>query len=127
MKKTAIIIVGLAVLIGAGIILFGGQGGSANGKANVTIVDGEQGIEIDVKGGYSPRVTEAQAGIPTIIKMRTSGTFACSASVVIPDLKSRKLLPSNGETIVELPPQEPGFVLRGLCSMGMYNFEIRFS
>lgn len=96
-------------------------------RNNVAMIDGKQVIEIDAKGGYSPRTTSAKAGVPTILKVQTSGTFDCSSSLVIPSLEYRNNLPPSGETLIELPPQEVGFVLRGTCSMGMYNFEVLFS
>jgi plastocyanin domain-containing protein len=97
----------------------------SNGN-NVVTTEGKQVIEIDAKGGYSPRTTSAKAGVPTVLKVKTSGTFDCSSSLVIPDIGYRKNLPPSGETLIDLPPQEVGFVLRGTCSMGMYNFEVNF-
>lgn len=128
---TSIIIAGL--LIGGAIIFTASRGNSdgepTGGDAsvdNVSIVDGKQVVIIDAKGGYFPRITAAKAGVPTIIKVNTSGTFDCSSFLVIPKLDYRKNLPLSGETLVEVPSQEAGSTLQGLCSMGMYNFQIRF-
>jgi plastocyanin domain-containing protein len=96
-------------------------------RNNVVTTEGKQVIEIDAKGGYSPRTTSAKAGVPTVLKVKTSGTFDCSSSLVIPSISYRKNLPPSGETLIDLPPQEVGYVLRGTCSMGMYNFEVVFS
>ncbi len=93
---------------------------------NVQMVAGEQIITIRAKGGYWPRVINAQAGVPTVIKVVTAGTFDCSAALVIPSLNYRKNLPPSGETIIAVPPQASGTVLRGLCAMGMYSFVIQF-
>ena len=94
---------------------------------NVTENNGRQNIEIIAKGGYSPRVSLAKANMPTTLKVKTNGTFDCSSSLTIPQLNFTKLL-SNSETIeIPLPAQKPGSVIRGLCGMGMYNFEIQFS
>ncbi len=90
------------------------------------IIDGKQIIEISVRGGYSPRKTIAKAGVPTVLKMKTNGTFDCSSSLMIPQLNYRKLLPSSGVENIEIPASEATGVFRGLCSMGMYNFEIDF-
>lgn len=134
MKINYIAIVIAIALVGGALFYAGarGPGGSqqvtddANTANNVSIVDGKQVITITAKGGYSPRITNAKAGIPTVIKMDTRGTFDCSSALVIPDIGYRKNLPPSGETIVELPPQEIGTSMRGLCAMGMYNFSINF-
>ncbi len=100
--------------------------GSTSDSSNVVVSDGTQVITIKAKGGYYPRTTATKAGIPGIIKVETRGTFDCSSSLTIPDLDYRKNLPPTGETLIDVPAQKPGTVLRGLCSMGMYNFEIHF-
>lgn len=98
-----------------------------NNVNNVSIVDGKQIIEINAKGGYTPRTTTAKAGIPTVIKMTTNGSFDCSSAVSIPSLNYRKNLPQSGETFIDVPAQKAGTKLQGLCAMGMYNFSIYFN
>lgn len=93
---------------------------------NVSIEDGVQVIEIDAKGGYFPRETLAEAGVPTVLRVATNGTFDCSAALTVPAIDYRTNLPPSGTTEIEVPPQESGTKLQGLCSMGMYNFSIRF-
>lgn len=131
--KINIIAIGIAIVLVGGAIAFSGPNGSdadaqqdANSANNVSIVDGKQVIAITAKGGYSPRVTSAKAGIPTVIKMDTRGTFDCSSSLAIPSIGYRNNLPPSGETAIELPPQAAGTSMRGLCAMGMYNFSINF-
>lgn len=102
------------------------QAGAGEG-ANITFEDGTQVIDIAAKGGYSPRVTEAQANVPTILRVNTKGTFDCSSALVIPSLGFRKNLPPSDTTDIELPPQEGGTSLQGLCSMGMYSFTVNFN
>ncbi len=95
---------------------------------NVTVTeDGKQMITIDAKGGYSPRETNAKADVPTLLQIKTKFTMDCSSSLVIPSLKFRKVLPVSGGTIIEVPPQKPGTSIRGLCSMGMYSFNLNFN
>lgn len=98
----------------------GGQGVSAN---NVSVVDGQQVVEITAKGGYTPRVSTVKAGIPTVIRFNTKGTFDCSSSVRIPSLNIDRLLPASGVTDITLGTLEPG-VLNGTCGMGMYPFQL---
>ena len=126
MKATIISII-IAGMVIAGAIWLAGGGGGDTSVDNVSLVNDQQIIEISVKGGYSPRLTQAQAGVPTILKVKTAGTFDCSSALSIPDLKYRASLPLTGETLVEVPPQRAGSTLEGLCFMGMYNFQIRFN
>jgi Cu+-exporting ATPase len=90
------------------------------------IVDGKQIIDITAKGGYSPRVVIAKAGIPTILRMRTNGTFDCSASVVIPKLSYQKFLQPSAVEEISISAEQAQGTLQGLCSMGMYNFQVKF-
>lgn len=129
-KTTALSILVAAVLIG-GAILFSSGGKDSNTTTsavdNVSVVDGKQIITISAKGGYSPKVTTAKAGMPTIIKMNTNGTFDCSSALTIPSLGYRNNLPPSGETAIDVPPQKAGTTMRGLCAMGMYNFAVNFN
>ena len=128
MRATIISILIAAVLIGGAIFLsYSNPGEKTPDKNNVSLVDGKQIIDITAKGGYSPRVTEAQAGLPTTIRMNTKGTFDCSSFLVIPSLNYQANLSPAGVTEIELPPQKAGSKLEGLCSMGMYNFAIKFN
>lgn len=93
---------------------------------NVSIENGVQYIDIGAKGGYSPRETVAQAGMPTVLRVSTNATYDCSAALTVPSIKYSEFLPPSGTTTIDIPPQEPGAVVRGLCSMGMYSFAVRF-
>ncbi|MFO0744041.1 MAG: cupredoxin domain-containing protein [Candidatus Paceibacterota bacterium] len=92
---------------------------------NVSIEDGKQIITIDVRGGYNPRVSTAKAGIPTILRFKTNGSFGCASSIYLPSMNYRTNLPLSGNTDIPLPTQSVG-VFRGMCGMGMYNFVINF-
>lgn len=131
MKTTAISILIAAVLIGGAIILVSGNQDSNTGTQqaanNVSVVDGKQIITINAKGKYSPKVTTAKAGMPTVIKMNTQGTFDCTSALTIPSLGYRNNLPPSGETLIDVPPQKAGTTMQGLCAMGMYNFSINFN
>ena len=99
---------------------------SSPATENIYIENGQQIIKITAKGGYQPKVTIAKAGLPTTLQLETSGTYDCSTSVVIPDLNYKSYLPPAGITEVNIPPKQPGEVLNGGCSMGMYHFQIKF-
>lgn len=131
MKTITASIIIAVVIIGGTVMLAGGNKNSNNINSqtanNVSIVEDKQIITINAKGGYSPGVTTAKADIPTVIKMNTRGTFDCSAALTIPSLGYRKNLPPSGETEIELPPQKAGTIMQGMCSMGMYNFQVSFN
>lgn len=128
MQKTFIAIFIFVAAVVTGAILFsGGKQDSSATSDNIKIVDGKQIITINAKGGYTPRETIAKANMPTVIKVDTKGTFDCSSALVIPKLDFRKNLPPSGETLVDVPAQQPGTSIRGLCSMGMFSFNIKFN
>lgn len=130
MKPTYLALVIAAVLVVGSVVLTQikpstEEAPSAVPANNVSIVDGQQIIDIQAKGGYSPRVTTAKAGIPTIIRFHTAGTFDCSSSVRIPSMGVSKFLPSTGTTDVAVADPKVG-PLQGVCGMGMYPFLVNF-
>lgn len=129
MKTTIISILVAVVLIGGAVFLTKGSNDTTSNqvKNNVTVVDGKQIIEIDAKGGYSPKITTARADMPTVIKVVTKGTFDCSSALTIPSIGYRNNLPPSGVTEIEVPPQKAGETLQGICAMGMYNFAVKFN
>ncbi len=132
MNKIAISIITVALVIGLGIIFFGGsqnstETSSAQSGQNIEIRDGVQYITIDAKGGYSPRVSSAQADVPTKLIVRTNGTYDCSSALVIRSIGYQKILPQTGEEIIDVGIPKAGTPLQGTCSMGMYNFVVNFS
>ncbi len=129
MKATYISIIIAVVLIG-GVFVIGRNTNSPRSDTanqnNVSVVDGKQIVEISAKGGYQPRKSLAKAGIPTIVRFKTNGTFDCSSSVRIPSMNITRNLPQNGSLDVDLGTQQVS-TLKGSCGMGMYPFEIEFT
>ena len=128
MKSTIISIVLVGIIIGSAILF--SRGGSVQEVAsvdNVSVVDGKQIVEIGAKAGYAPKLSAAKADMPTVLRMKTNSTFDCSSVVTIPSLGLKKILPSDGITDIEIPAQKTGSTLRGLCVMGMYNFQVQFN
>lgn len=130
MNKTISIIITVALVIGIGIVFFGQSKKSPDSIAtqsvqNVEIRDGIQFVTIKALGGYSPKVSTAQADIPTKLIVTTNGTYDCSASLVIRSIGYQKILPQTGEEVIDLGTPQSG-TIQGLCSMGMYNFAINF-
>lgn len=121
------LIVGIAIVVGAIMISVNDSGETINTTkaSNVSIVDGKQIVEIDARGGYTPRQSFAKAGIPTVVRFNTRNTFDCSAFVRIPSLNISKTLEQTGSTDIEIGSQGVQ-TLQGSCGMGMYPFEVVF-
>ena len=127
MRYFLIILCSVAVLIGIGYVVGGGSTKSvAPSAANVRMKNGTQMVEIRAKGGYNPRVSIAKAGVPTVLRFITSGTFDCSASIRIPSLGVSQILPQSGSTDVAIQNPAAG-ILQGTCGMGMYPFSVQFT
>lgn len=130
MNKTVYIIITIALVIGLGIVFLGGSKngtGTVGSAQNVKIRDGIQYITVNAKGGYSPKVSTAKAGIPTKLIVKTNGTYDCSASLVIRSIGFQKILAQTGEEVIDLGTPKAGQPLHGLCGMGMYNFAVNFN
>lgn len=132
MNKTALIIFSVGLIISIAIIFSVRSDNVAtptntNIEQKVEVKDGVQYITINAKGGYFPRVSNAKAGIPTKLIMKTNGTYDCSAALVIRSLKYQQILPQNGETIIDVGTPVAGEPLQGVCSMGMYSFVVNFT
>ena len=136
MKKsniTIIISILLAVLIIVGAMYFSSKLSSQRTDKNteeqivnnVSIDDGKQIIEIKAKGGFNPIHSVARAGIPTILRVDTDGTFDCSSTVRIPSMNISQNLPMSGTTDIDIGIQKAG-LFQGTCGMGMYPFDVRF-
>ena len=126
MNKIASIIMTLGLIIALGIIFFGKENSNSEPAQNVEIKNGIQYVTVVAKGGYSPNVSAAQAGIPTKIIMKTNGAYDCSTSLVIRSIGYQKILPQTGEEVIDLDTPKAGQLFQGVCSMGMYSFKINF-
>lgn len=127
--KAIIISVSLVgvLLIGGSFIYASSRSSSPVGDGNnVAVVDGKQIINLTAKGGYSPLRSTAKAGVPTTLRVSTNGTFDCSSSFRIPSMDISKSLPATGVTEIDLGSPKLG-ILKGVCGMGMYPFEIDFT
>lgn len=130
MNKPALFVVTVGLIISLGVIII--RGSNTNDAINqpinnVEIRDGIQYITINTKGGYSPKISTAKAGIPTKLIMKTDGTFDCSASLAIKSIGYQKILSRNGEEVIDIGIRKAGDPFQGVCSMGMYNFSINFN
>jgi len=125
MKATITSIIVTLILIGGAFVLTRNNTGQTINENNVSIVDGKQIIEINAKGGYQPRKSIAKAGVPTIIRFNTKGTFDCSSAIRIPSMGISRSLPQTGSVDIDIGNGKLG-ILQGSCGMGMYPFEVDF-
>ena len=98
---------------------------SSSEQANNVSIEEKQIVTINVLGGYNPRVSNAKAGIPTVLRFKTNGSFGCASSIYLPSINYRTNLPLSENTDISLGTQQAG-VFRGMCGMGMYNFVVNF-
>ncbi|KKW34599.1 MAG: Copper-transporting P-type ATPase (Modular protein) [Candidatus Giovannonibacteria bacterium GW2011_GWA2_53_7] len=126
MSKAILISICASLLLIFGAFWFASKPAGVDNETAVSVVDGKQLVDITAKGGYSPRVILAKAGVPTTLRVNTRGTFDCSASLVIPKLQYQKFLSPTGTEEIPIPAEQAQGTMQGLCSMGMYNFQIKF-
>ncbi len=122
-------ILGVGILIGGTVFMTKNSNSVLSSSIigeNINAVNGQQIIALTAKGGFSPATSTAQAGVPSVLRVSTNGTFDCSSSISIPSLDYRANLPPSGTTDIEIPAQVAGTTLNGTCSMGMYSFAIAF-
>ncbi len=83
--------------------------------------DGVQTIVVTaVTGAYEPENTRVRSGVPTRLIVRSSDAEGCVRSFVIPSRDVERVLPVNGDTIIDLGTLRPGR-LDYSCGMGMYT------
>ena len=127
-STTISIIIAGALIIGAFVLAKNNPSnipGDSVPANNVSVENDIQIVQIRARGGYQPRISTAKAGLPTILRFNTNGTFDCSASVRIPSLGISQFLVTTGSTDINLGIPKAGRLL-GSCGMGMYPFEIDF-
>ena len=124
--KTAYIIITIGLVVALGVLLVGSGGGKQASGNNVEIRDGVQYVTIEARGGYFPKVSVAQAGIPTKLIIQTNNTFDCSSALVIRSAGFQEILPQTGKTEIDLGTPKAGEPIQGVCGMGMYSFKINF-
>lgn len=124
------IVFGIVLIVAVGFVgyLFTQAGGSNSASGvpsanNVSMVDGQQIVTLTAKVGYTPRVSAVKAGVPTILRVETKGTFDCSSQIRVPSLNISQALPATGTTDIALGSLSAG-KLDGTCGMGMYPFQL---
>lgn len=131
MQKNIIISIIISLALIGGTFYFSSDRSSIGDETaqstNVEMRDGVQYVTITAKGGYFPRVTQIQAGVATKLVVKTDGTYDCSLALVIRSVGFQKILQPTGEEVIDLGIPTSGDKVQGLCSMGMYSFQIKVS
>ncbi|MEV4158424.1 sulfite exporter TauE/SafE family protein [Nocardia salmonicida] len=100
----------------------GAVGAAPEADLNAAVVaGGVQTVTVNARtGAYRPSAIQVKAGVPTTLVVRTDNTQGCVRSLVIPSRGVQKILPTTGETRIDLGVLDPGR-LDYACGMGMYT------
>ena len=111
----------VALLVTAGVLWFF----FAPRKAyRAPVRDGVQEAVVEVKGGYSPAVIEAEAGVPLRLIFDRKEDGECSSHVVFSDFGVDLALPAFRATTLTLHPDQPG-EYPFACGMNMLHGTLR--
>jgi plastocyanin domain-containing protein len=123
-KNLPWILVGILFLVSVFIMVPKNERSIETPIANVVVREGVQYITVHARGGYTPRTSTVQPGLPTKLIVKTNNTYDCSSSLVVRSANYRGMLPASGETEIDLGIPKTGEKIQGTCSMGMYSFSI---
>lgn len=99
---------------------FGPEAATPADPSAVVAEGGRQQVTITARtGSYAPANVQVRAGVPTTLVVRSDNAQGCVRSFLIPTRGVDEILPTRGETRIELGVLEPG-ELRYSCGMGMY-------
>ena len=83
--------------------------------------DGTQRVIVTaVAGAYEPGNIQVQAGTNTRLVVRSQDATGCVRAFVIPSRRLQRILPTDGDTVIDLGVLKPGR-LDYSCGMGMYT------
>lgn len=125
MQKNVIISVIVTLILIGGVFYVASDNEKSPQPQNVEIRDGIQYVAVIAQGGYSPRVSQIQPNLPTKLIVRTNNTYDCSIALIVRSANFQKMLQPTGEQVIDLGTPKSGERIQGVCSMGMYGFQIR--
>lgn len=107
--------------IGHTVGLAGSPVASRPDTSTVSTQGGKQVVMITATtGSYSPANVQVRAGIPTTLVIHSDDAQGCIRSFVIAAHNEQRILPSTGDTRIDLGVLRPG-QLDYSCGMGMYT------
>lgn len=125
---TAALVVVAALTFQSGLRLTGAVAARATGPQTVAerVVDDVgapafQRVAIRaVDSAYVPDALRIKAGVSTRLTLTADAAAGCTRAFTIPSLGIQETVAANGETLIVLPPLEPGDV-SFVCGMGMFG------
>ncbi|MGQ0483708.1 MAG: urease accessory protein UreH domain-containing protein [Pseudonocardia sp.] len=97
------------------------RGPASDPAAAVSVEGGQQQVVITARTGeYTPDAIQVRAGVATTLIVRSDNARGCVRSFLIPSRGVDEILPTSGETRIDLGVLAPG-TLRYSCGMGMYT------
>lgn len=87
------------------------------------IVEVENNVNINVKGGYNPSVISIPKGKTTTIDFLRTDESSCLEDVILSDFKIKKHLPLNQKVSVSITPKKEG-EYQFVCGMNMFHGKI---
>lgn len=95
--------------------------GQNSSGADIKIVNGKQEVTITAtNSGYKTSTNTIKKGVPVKLTINSKNVQSCARSFIIPSLNINKILPVNGNEVIEFTPTENG-ILNFSCGMGMYT------
>lgn len=117
MTKILVLIIGIAAI---GFILWWFFGNHQVASATANVSNGDQKVDIEVNGGYSPEVITLKKGIPATINFTRKDASSCLDRVVFSDFGINKELPQNEQQSIQIDTSEAG-EYQWACGMDMFH------
>ncbi|PMD73833.1 cupredoxin domain-containing protein [Companilactobacillus nuruki] len=117
MTKILVLIIGIAAI---GFILWWFFGNHHVASATANVSNGDQKVDIEVNGGYSPEVVTLKKGIPATINFTRKDASSCLDRVVFSDFGINKELPQNEQQSIQIDTSEAG-EYQWACGMDMFH------
>ena len=93
-------------------------------KKETTVINNRQEITVQITSSkYSPNVILAKKDMPLTITLAADQYAGCGREVVFPGFSIKKIVPSGGFAVVELPALQEG-TYQFHCSMNMIRGKI---
>lgn len=109
----------IASLLLASLIIWWFFGKHETSKAEASVVNGVQKIEVIVDGGYKPELVQLKAGVPAEITFLRKSSSSCFDEVLLPDFGQQAKLPVNQPHTFIVQPDKEG-VFTYSCGMHMF-------
>ncbi|QMU08820.1 cupredoxin domain-containing protein [Levilactobacillus suantsaii] len=117
MTKLLVLIIGLLLI---GFIAWWFFGHHATKTVEAAQTTGQQSIDIDVNGGYSPEQVVLKQGVPAVLNFTRQDASSCLDRVVFSDFGINQALPQNQTQAIKIDTSKPG-EYQWACGMDMFH------